>query len=339
MTVARHERLRRGGVAALAICAVAALYYGSGRLGLLQHLVRGQVTPLWPPTGIALTGLLLLGPWVWPGIAIGAFLINIALGPSLPAVLAIMAGNTLAPLCSYVLLRRVGFRTEMDRLRDALALIFLGAFTGMLVSATVGSTTLLLADALPHAGFWPTWSVWWTGDAMGVLVVAPVLLVLRSAHRPRNVRASRWCEGALLAVATLGVGALASAEVPLRFLAFPVLIWAAFRFQRAGAAPCALTVSVFAIVAAARRSGPFEGRDLLTTMISLQAFNASVALTALLLAASVTERNQTQEEIERACRQLAEMVARSAPGGVLRRLLPDGGSDAEGGGGRGREPP
>ncbi|MFD1658974.1 MASE1 domain-containing protein [Streptomyces caeni] len=339
MTLARHERLRHGGVAALEICAVAALYYGSARLGLLQHLVRGQVTPLWPPTGIALAGLLLLGPWVWPGIAIGAFLVNITLGPSVPAVLAITVGNTLAPVGSYALLRRVRFRTEMDRLRDALALIFLGAFTGMLVSATVGSAALLLAGALPPAGFWPTWSVWWTGDAMGVLVVAPVLLVLRSAHRPRDLRAARWCEGALLVVATLGAGFLETAEVPLRFLAFPVLIWAAFRFQLAGAAPCALTLSVFAIVAATQRVGPFEGHDLLTTMISLQAFNASAALTALLLAASVAERNQTRREIELACQQLGEMVTRSAPGGVRRPAPPDDGGDAEEGGGRGREPP
>ncbi|MFE9096055.1 MASE1 domain-containing protein [Streptomyces sp. NPDC007264] len=339
MTVARHERLRRGGVAALKICAVTALYYGSARLGLLQQLVRGQVTPLWPPTGIALAGLLLIGPWIWPGIAIGAFLVNIALGPSVPAVLAITLGNTLALLCSYALLRRVRFRPEMDRLRDALALILLGAFTGMLVSATVGSTTLLLADALPPAGFWPTWSVWWTGDAMGVLVVAPVLLVLRSAHRPGKVRASRWCEGALLVAATLGAGVLETSEVPLMFLAFPLLIWAAFRFQLAGAAPCALAVSVFAVVAAAQRSGPFEGHDLLTTMITLQAFNASAALTALVLAASVTERNQTHAEIELACGQLAEMVTRSAPDGVRRPALPDDRGGAEEGGGRSREPP
>src|SRR5689334_10187793 len=92
MSVARHERLRSGAATALEICVIAALYYASGRLGLLQQLVRGQVTPLWPPTGIAVAGLLLRGPRVWPGIALGAFLINVSLGPSLPAVLVIMAG-------------------------------------------------------------------------------------------------------------------------------------------------------------------------------------------------------------------------------------------------------
>jgi integral membrane sensor domain MASE1 len=327
--VARRERLRRAGVATLEICAVAALYYASGKLGLLQQLVRGQVTPLWPPTGIALAGLLILGLRVWPGIALGAFLINISLGPSLPAVLAIVSGNTLAPICSYLLLRRAGFHTAMDRLRDALALVFLGAFVGMLISPTVGAGALLLAGVLSSGEFWPTWSVWWTGDAMGVLVVAPVLLVLRSAHLPKNVPASRWLEGALLVVATVCTGILQASHTPLLFLGFPVLIWAAFRFQRAGAAPCALAVSAFAIVAAARATGPFANNDLLTNMITLQAFNGSAALTALLIGAAVTERNQTQREIEQACRQLADMVERIDPGGDHRPEPPEHGGDDE----------
>ncbi|MGX1673563.1 MASE1 domain-containing protein [Streptomyces sp. NPDC055400] len=319
MTVARQERLRRGAAAALEICIVAAVYYGSAKLGLLQQLVRGQVTPLWPPTGIAVASLLLRGPRVWPGIALGALLVNASLGPSLPAVLAIVVGNTLAPLCSFALLRRTGFGVELDRLRDVLALIFLGAFTGMLVSATIGSGTLALSGVVSGDGFWPTWSVWWTGDAMGVLVVTPVLLVLRSARWPKDARPSRWAEGFLLLAATAGVGLLGS-SAPLMFLGFPLLIWAAFRFQLAGAAPCALAVSTFTIVAAARGSGPFAGHDLLTNMITLQAFNASSALTALLVAAAVSERNQSQKEISRACGYLAEMVAKVSAGGYERTL-------------------
>ncbi|MFF0885960.1 MASE1 domain-containing protein [Streptomyces sp. NPDC001046] len=323
MAVAGRARYRRGGAAAAEICVLAALYYGAAELGLLQQLVRGQVSPLWPPSGIALAGLLLRGRRVWPGIALGAFLTNVTLGPSLPAVLAITAGNTLAPLCSYALLRRAGFRDELSRLQDALALIFLGAFTGMLVSATVGSGTLVLTGVVEHADFWPVWSVWWTGDAMGVLTVTPVLLLLRSARLPRGVRPARWVEAALLVVATACVGFAVTSSTPLLFLGFPLLIWAAFRFQRAGAAPCALAVSVFAVVAAAQRSGPFAGHDLFTGMITLQAFNGSVSLTALLLGAAVAQRAQTEREIAQACRQLAGMATRIS-GTERRPVLPAG---------------
>src|SRR5262245_32174812 len=100
-----RRRLPRSVSAGLRILGVAAAYYGSARIGLLQELVRGQITPLWPPTGVALVCLLLLGGRVWPGIAAGAFLVNAPIGPSMPAIIAITTGNTLAPLCAYWMLR------------------------------------------------------------------------------------------------------------------------------------------------------------------------------------------------------------------------------------------
>ncbi|MEU8916944.1 MASE1 domain-containing protein [Streptomyces nigrescens] len=330
----RTEWLGRHGATAARILGVAAVYYGGAQLGLLQELVRGQVTPLWPPTGIALTALLLFGPRIWPGIALGAFLVNVSLGPSLSVVLAIVVGNTLGPLLSYRLLRRAGFCVELDRLRDAVALVFLGALTGMLVSAVIGSGVLVFSGALTTGDFWPTWAVWWTGDAMGVLVITPVLLLLAAARRPRwaGVRALRLLEAAFLAACTCTVTVLAvSSSMNLLYLVSPCLIWAAFRFERAGAAPCALLVSTIAIVAAAGERGPFAGHDLLTNMATLQAFNGITALTALLLAAVVTERRNTHEEIRRVCAQLAEALSRLDPGAAAeqwpppRKQKPDGG--------------
>ncbi|MFF3321870.1 MASE1 domain-containing protein [Streptomyces sp. NPDC002889] len=300
---------------ALRILAVAAFYYGAARLGLLQQLVGGQVTPLWPPTGVALAGLLVFGLRIWPGIALGAFLVNVSIGPTALAVLAIVAGNTAAPVCAYLMLRRTDFRDRLDRLRDVLALVFLGALAGMLISATVGTGVLVLSGALDAGDFWPTWSVWWTGDAMGVLVVTPFLLALRRFRWPPKARPRRWIEATALLLGTLFATILATGttSAALLFLVFPFLIWAAIRFQLAGAATCALGVSTLAILAAARQSGPFADLDLFADMVTLQAFNGTTALTALLLAAVITERNETHEEIKRLCARLAEMVAEIEP--------------------------
>ncbi|MFD8073890.1 MASE1 domain-containing protein [Streptomyces sp. NPDC059718] len=315
MTADGHgEGLRRHRATALWILVMAAAYYGGARIGLEQQLVRGQVTPMWPPTGIALVGLLLGGIRLWPGIAIGAFAVNIAIGPSFLPVLGIVAGNTLAPVCACLLLRRVGFRVELDRLQDALALVFLGALGGMLISATIGSGVLVASGAVPAGAFWSTWSVWWTGDAMGVLVIAPLLLVLRTVRAPRGVPPYRWAEAAALVAGTALVTLVATHSTPgLLFLVSPLLIWAAFRFQLTGAAPCALITSLIAIEAAADGSGPFAGLDLFAKMVTLQAFNGSAALTALLLSATVTEREHTRREIEQVCRRLGEALTRLAP--------------------------
>lgn len=309
---ANRELVRQHAAVVLPILGVAVTYYLTARLGLLQELVRGQVTPYWPPTGVALVALLVLGLRVWPGIALGALVLNATIGSSLAAAPIITVGNTLAPVCAYLLLRRVGFRTEIDRRRDAVALVFLGAFAGMLISATIGSAALALTGAIPSGDFGPTWSVWWTGDAMGVLVVTPFLLVIRrNRHVPRGLPWHRWVEAAGLLASTLLVTVLAMrSPYELPFLVFPFLIWAALRFQMIGTAPCVLIASTVAIVAAAHESGPFARHDLFTSMVTLQAFNGSVALTGLVLSAVIAERNDAHEQVELAVVQLTTLLGR-----------------------------
>ncbi|MFJ8001234.1 MASE1 domain-containing protein [Streptomyces sp. NPDC096310] len=338
----RTDQLRRLTVRALPALGVAVAYYAFGQLGLVRQVrVEGAiVTPLWPPTGVALGCLLHLGLGVWPGISLGALLSIVTISTFHPADVVIIAGNTLAPVCAYLMLRRAGFRLEVDRLRDGVALVFLGALGGMLISATVGTGVLVLSDRLPHHGFWPTWTAWWTGDAMGVLVVTPLLLLLRRVRLPgtgdraggadrdgtdrsgadgdgadrARRHGGRWAEAAALLV-TAVIVTLVAARSPLclLFLVFPLLIWAALRFQLAGSAPCALLVSVVVIWAATDHVGPFTHHDLTETMISIQALNGSVALTGLLLAAIVTEQRNIRRKVEQACMELAEVVGHLAP--------------------------
>ncbi|MGG8408337.1 MASE1 domain-containing protein [Streptomyces sp. 12297] len=307
----RTERWRGPATSLLWILAVAFAYGATGLLGLLQRVeVAGAaVTPLWLPTGIALAALLTLGLRIWPGIALGAGFVIHTLSAFEAVDFAIVAGNTLAPIAAYALLRRAGFRNELDRLRDGLALVFLGGLLPMLVSATVGTWVLVLTDNLPAARSWPVWWAWWAGDAMGVLVGTPLLLVLRRIGPVRDPY--RAVEAAALVASVVLVTLLATrSPLSVLFLVFPLLIWAAVRFQLAGAAPCVLIVSVLSISAAIDHAGPFARHTLAEVMVNLQALNGSAALTALLLSALVTEQNNVRRKIERACEELAELVAR-----------------------------
>jgi integral membrane sensor domain MASE1 len=323
--VERGQGARGYLVVCLQCLLVAVAYYLSAKLGLRLALVRGQVTPLWPPTGIGLACLLVLGIRVQPGIIIGAFLVNLPIGPTFWVVIGVSAGNSLAPLCAYVLLRRVGFRVEMDRLWDAINLVFLGALGGMVVSATLGAGTLYLAGALPASGFLSGWSVWWTGDAMGVLVITPFLLVASRIQWHWRTPTTRWLEAVALVMCTIGVIVVANrTATPLFFLAFPLLTWAALRFQLRGAAPSALIVVTAAVLGAAADVGPFAGMSLLQKMIVLQVFNASTALTALLLATITSQRNDALRAVERAVGQLSDAVATLEPYRLLRGGVLDG---------------
>jgi integral membrane sensor domain MASE1 len=305
---ARLRRLDAAGVVVLRVLVLVAAYYLAAKVGLLFEIVRGQVTPLWPPTGVALVGLFLLGVRAWPGITVGAFLVNAPLGPTLPAAGLISVGNTLAPLCGYLMLQRVGFRTQLDRPADVLALVFLGALTSALVSSSVGTGALVLAGAVPLPEAGATWSVWWAGDAMGVLVIAPVLLVAGSRWS-RVLPLRRWTEAAALVLGTAAVTWwVATSSLSALFLVFPLLIWAALRFHQRGATVCVLIVCVLTTHAAATGVGGFGQRDLFGNMVILQAFNGCVALTALLLAALMHQRDLARRDVEQACAQLGELV-------------------------------
>ncbi|MBO8185517.1 MASE1 domain-containing protein [Streptomyces spirodelae] len=319
---------RGGMVAAYVLCIVvlALSYYAGGRLGLLWRVeVEGAVvTPFWPPTGIAVAGLLYFGLRVWPGVALGSLLVLLYMGPLSWTAAGSVAGSTLAPVVACFLLRRVGFREQVDRLRDGVSLVFLGALLGMLVSATVGCLMLVAGGNLQLREYWPVWSAWWAGDAVGVLVVTPLLLSLPKLGRPRNwVQAG---EAVGLAAATTAVAIVVTrAPIDLLFLVFPLLVWAALRFQLAGSAVSTTILAIAATWGATDRAGVFARQDLITDMVTLQALNGSAALTTLLLAAVTAEKRNTHRRIAAACDDLAEMVEVLAPQGRGPRSFPAGG--------------
>src|ERR1700730_4339331 len=211
-------------------------YWVSARLSLNLALVHGQVTPIWPPTGIALVAFLLIGRRAWPAIALAAFAVTLPIGPTPLGAAIIAAGNTLAPLVSVELLRRMGFHRELDRLQDAIAIILVGALASMTISATIGSSVLLLWGTIPATQFWPTWAVWWAGDAMGVLLVAPFLLSFLA--RPFDPAFS-WRRDLELAGLLAGTAVLTyflfQNRLRLEYLVLPVIMLTAWRFRLRGA--------------------------------------------------------------------------------------------------------
>jgi integral membrane sensor domain MASE1 len=282
-----------------AIVAVTAVsYYAGARIGLLPALVRSQVTPFWPPTGIAVVCLLVFGVRTLPGIYVAAFAVNAPLGPTVLAAAAIALGNTAAPLVVVLLLRYLRLSLHLARLRDGVVFVAV-AVCGMTVSATWGTAVLRMSSGVAADRAWSTWSVWWAGDAMGVLVVAPVLLHLRRLWRWQRVPVPRLIEAGVLfgLVATVLHYAMGS---PAGLLVCPLLVWAAVRFRQLGAALVALEAAVLASAAAGSGHGPFARGDLTHSMLVLQLFNAAIALTGLLLAAAITQIDDSRRDLDTA---------------------------------------
>src|SRR5262249_21735562 len=186
---------------------LAAVYFGAARLGLTMAFVAEQVTAVWPPTGIALAALLFLGYRAWPGIALGAFLANATTNAPLATAAGIALGHTLEALGGAWLLRRlVKFDPALGRVKDVLSLAILAAGVSTMVSAPIGATSLCLGGVKPWTAYPTLWSVWWLGDALGNLVVAPLLLTWAGRHRLGRPRRGARAFAPLLA--PVGVGRL-----------------------------------------------------------------------------------------------------------------------------------
>ncbi len=300
---------------------VCVAYYVAARLSLELSLVGGVVTPIWPPTGIAVVALLAVGLRAWPAITIAAFMVNLPINDSVAAALLIAVGNTAAPVVAAWLLRRAGFRSQLDRLRDALALVFLGALVAMTVSASFGTTALLLDETITAGQVGSTWALWWAGDGTGVLVFAPLLLSLRGLRRLGRLRS---LEMALVigAIAAVGYVVFREDRSPDAYLVFPLLIWAAVRFRQLGAAMAAVTVVSVATSAAIDAVGPFAHQTFFRGALTLQVYNAVAALTSFVLAAVISERQNAVSALEKALDRehgITETLQRS----LLPERLPD----------------
>src|SRR5262245_57377372 len=125
----------------LKIAALAVAYYVGGKLGLSLAYLQPNASPVWPPTGIALAAVLFWGYKIWPGIWIGAFLVNLNTAGSFATSLAIAVGNTLEALIGGWLVNRyAGGRQAFEQTRSILSFIALGALLGTMFSSTIGVT-------------------------------------------------------------------------------------------------------------------------------------------------------------------------------------------------------
>ena len=294
---------------------VAGLYYGAARIGLHLAYLHGSVTALWPPVGVGIAALVILGPGVWPGIVIGDLLVADFSTPW-GTVLGQTIGNTLEVVVAAVLFRRlVGRRIGLDRVWDVLALVVC-ATVGTLISAVFGVVSLRLGDVIKASEFGSVFRTWWLADFSGALVVAPFVLVWAQRRTWRMSRMQLVEGGVLLAILIVLIEVPSQQDVP--YIVFPVLIWAALRFGPAGAATTLAIVSSLTVWNTAHGSGPFVRASITHSLLASQLFVAVAALTSLVLAAvtaerSVSERAQAELAAEQAAlRRIATLVAGEA---------------------------
>ena len=277
-------------------------YVAAAKLGFRAALVAEQVSPAWPPSGLALWAVLVLRPrQALPAIWTGALIANLTTDvPLLPAV-GIALGNTLEALVGGGLLREFAdVDRSLDRLRQVTALIVLAAVASTTIGATVGVASLCTAGLQRWADFAGLWRTWWLGDAMGDLLLAPLLLTL--PLWPASKRDRSWLEiislealAIILSVLVFSSRVSPLATHPLEYAVFPVVIWAGLRFGHPGSALVNTTISRIAIYGTLRGMGPFGATPVTQdSVIALQIYAGLTAVSGLVLGAAVADRKRSE---------------------------------------------
>jgi PAS domain S-box-containing protein len=298
----------------LRLALVFALYFGAGKLGLSIPFTSSNVSPVWPAAGVALAAVLIWGVQIAPAIAFAAFLVNfISPIPALAAIGIGIGNSSSAIVAGYLLTRSGDFQISLSRLKDVWRFVILGAVVPTTIAASVGITSLAIAHTKPWSGFGTAWRIWWLGDAMGVVVIAPLILAGKDLFRAcRGWRALEFC---LLSMTVLATSAAifspwgAVRDDVLAFVVFPFVIWAAIRFHAAGSASASMLAAGIAIWGTARGYGPFMSHAPLHNAVLLQVFIAVTSLTGLILAAVINEREHIGKAFDSEQKLVSEIQA------------------------------
>lgn len=276
---------------------IAVAYFAAARAGFRAAFVAEQITTVWAPTGIALAALLLGGLRLWPAVWLGAFAANATTTAPLWTGFIVASGNTFEAVAAMWLLQHLPrFDVRLRRARDVLALIAIAALGCGAIAATMGVATLCGGGVQPWSRAAALWFDWWLGDALGVVIVAPAILTVarHSWTRPEWLRAAAFVAGALLISELVFGPAFGLSPHPFEYAIFPAVIAAAVTGGPPTTTLTVLSASLLAIWHTVNESGPFAGPEVHESLVLLQVFMGVLAGTALLLAAAIAERRETE---------------------------------------------
>lgn len=289
---------------ALRLIGVAVVYLAAGRLGLSLAYVNESASAVWPPTGIAIAAMLLFGTSMWPAVAVGAFLVNLGTSGVVASSAVIAAGDTLEGIAgAWLATRFARGKAAFERTGDILRFALIACTAAAAIAASLGVLALLLGGLASSSDADSIWFTWWLGDAVGGMVVTP-LVILWARRATPAAAAHPYLETLALLVGLVltafivfGVLPLRISGYPLEFLLVPALLWSAFRLGARKTVTISAVVAAIAILGTLRGRGPFAVGSPNQALLLLQAFIGVMTTMMLAVAAEVARRHSIEGEM------------------------------------------
>lgn len=294
------------------VLGLATVYFSLGRLGVIFSFMHPGVTPIWPPLGIAVAGLLIFGYRVWPGVFLGALAVELTTPCNLSTSLLLATTNTLESLVGTWLANR--FAHGRNFFRHPWDIVKFAVLVGMvspLFSPPLGVRVLSLDHFILQASNASTDLTWWLGDLVSLLVLTPLAVAWAVPSR-RHWPLRQALEFGLLLLLVVAVGEVvfggavpASLQGYLRpHLCLPLLFWAAFRFSERETMTVTLLLGGVVMWDTLHGYGAFAQADPNKNLLVYQGFMATASVLSLSLAAVVGQRRRAGEQLGQANRAL-----------------------------------
>lgn len=262
--------------------------------------LQPNASPVWPPTGMALAVLLIMGVRFWPSILIGAFLVNVTTEGSILTSIVIAAGNTLEAVVALLLVERfAGGIKAFERVNSVMAFVLLAAIGSTLISATIGVSALVAGGYVQSASFLNVWFTWWLGDIAGALVVTPLIVLwARNERHYSTTLETLESFGLFVFLAAIVSVVFYSAYFPYTFITLMPILLIVIRLTPRLAATSVVLLSCIAISGTIRGTGPYAALAPNTSLLFLQSYIALVSFMTLSFAASQHERKVFAESLQ-----------------------------------------
>lgn len=302
---------------------VVALAYYAGAMGAfaIGTLSDKIFAPFWPPNAILFCGLVLAPRKHWPLYLAAVLPAHIAAEmfvsmPPLPMAIAFLTNCAIAVLSAEILFRLMPSRQWFGSFPGTLAYLVVAAGVVPALVALCGAFVPILSGA-PIAQYWSFWGLWYVGNALAFLTLAPFIVTWAERGIDWRVAPLQILE-ALIVTVLLVVSCELSIDLgrrfinsgyalPILYLPLPFIAWAAVRFGSRGASGAALIVSVVSTWAANNGDSVFFEGSPEATLLALQIFLASIAVVVLLLGASIDQLRTSEAET----RKLASSLLRA----------------------------
>ncbi len=294
-------------------------YVAAAKVSLLFALYEGNVSPIWFASGVALAGIFRHGYAVLPGIALGALTITLSSNNSLLISAGMTFGILLETIAGYWMMHQFSdIRRMLVKPTHFTRFLLFGVVIAPLFSAVTGNLMLWSGDHVPTTLISGSIGVWWVGDAVGVLIMTPLIMAWHAQRPPYLARSPiEWISliSAALCICWLLFGGLIPEHLqryPITFLLAPLVVWCVFRFDIRTTTLLMLFVAVFALTGTTLGHGPFSVSDDRFAIIFLQLYFGTICATGLLGKVILDERQTHLQDLN-----LAAKVIKHSPDAIV----------------------